>query len=52
VEDEDVAIPVNISLALTDINGTVNEQIQEPMLITVGLGATLSAGTPFGRRCL
>ncbi len=46
--DEDAAIPVNISLALTDLNGTVNEQIQEPLLITVGLGATLSAGTHIG----
>ncbi len=42
--DEDTAIPVNISLALTDLNGTVNEQIQEPIVITVGLGATLLFG--------
>lgn len=46
--DEDVAIPINILLALTDLNGSVNEQIQEPIMITVGLGATLSAGTPLG----
>jgi hypothetical protein len=45
---EDTAIPVNISLALTDINGTVNEQIQEPLLITVGEGASLSAGNHLG----
>jgi hypothetical protein len=45
---EDTPIPVNISIALTDHNGTVNEQFQEPIVVTVGGGATLSAGTPMG----
>ncbi|MEZ5800908.1 MAG: hypothetical protein R3D29_11195 [Nitratireductor sp.] len=33
--DEDSAIAVSIGVALTDTNGTVNEQIQEPVVITV-----------------
>ncbi len=46
--DEDSAIAVNIGVALRDTNGTVNEQVQEPVRITVAGGATLSAGTNIG----
>ncbi|MCB1428214.1 MAG: type I secretion C-terminal target domain-containing protein, partial [Nitratireductor sp.] len=46
--EEDTSIAVNIGLALTDTNGSVNEQIQEPVVITVSGGATLSAGTDMG----
>jgi hypothetical protein len=46
--DEDSAIPVNIALGLGDLNGTVNEQFQEPIVVTVGGGATLSGGTAMG----
>ncbi|MCB1449639.1 MAG: type I secretion C-terminal target domain-containing protein, partial [Nitratireductor sp.] len=46
--DEDSAIAVSIGVALTDTNGTVNEQIQEPIVITVSEFATLSAGIDIG----
>ncbi|MEL7429541.1 MAG: type I secretion C-terminal target domain-containing protein [Pseudomonadota bacterium] len=46
--DEDTAIPVDIGLALQDTNGTQGEQILEPVTVTVGNGATLSAGTDIG----
>ncbi|MDZ7824625.1 MAG: hypothetical protein U5K75_11760 [Ahrensia sp.] len=46
--DEDTAIAVDISLGLTDTNGTLNEQIVNMVRISVDSGATLSAGIPLG----
>ena len=46
--DEDTAIALNISASLIDTNGAVDEAIQEPIIVTVDNGATLSAGTDIG----
>jgi hypothetical protein len=48
--NEDVAIPINISAALTDLNGTPNENIIEPVVLRIYYSGavTLSAGTQVG----
>jgi hypothetical protein len=46
--DEESAIPLNIAISLRDTNGTLNETINEPVVVTVDNGATLSAGTDIG----
>ncbi|EFL87465.1 type I secretion C-terminal target domain-containing protein, partial [Ahrensia sp. R2A130] len=45
---EDSAIDLNIGLSLQDTNGLVPEQIQDPVVITIPVGASLSAGTNTG----
>ncbi|MEL6968003.1 MAG: type I secretion C-terminal target domain-containing protein [Pseudomonadota bacterium] len=46
--DEDSAIDLNIIVGTVDTNGSVNEQVVEPVLVTIPAGATLSAGTDTG----
>ncbi|MEO0328720.1 MAG: type I secretion C-terminal target domain-containing protein [Pseudomonadota bacterium] len=46
--NEDTGIPVSIGVSLLDTNGSQAEELVEPILVTVGNGASLSAGVDLG----